>query len=148
MKTTQERFEQKFMPEPNSGCWLWTAACFTNGYGAFWFDGNQVQAHRMAWILEHGSISGGMHVCHKCDVRDCVNPDHLFLGTNADNTADKMAKGREARGETQGLAKLTEEQVKAIRRSGVSHCAIARDYGIHESNVRQIRSYRTWKHVA
>jgi hypothetical protein len=91
----KDRFEQQFIPEPNSGCWLWIGAIDGRGYGAI-KDSSRVmrRASRVSWELHRGSIPEKMCILHKCDVPLCVNPDHLFLGTNADNTRDMYRKGR------------------------------------------------------
>ncbi|HEV8448623.1 MAG TPA: HNH endonuclease signature motif containing protein [Gemmatimonadaceae bacterium] len=89
------RFFAKTVPEPNSGCLLWTASAHVNGYGRFAISKRiQERAHRVAWLIRHGEIPNGLCVLHRCDVPACVNVDHLFLGTLADNNADMMAKGR------------------------------------------------------
>jgi hypothetical protein len=91
------RFESKVFKLPESGCHLWTASLFDAGYGKFYVEKNKpVLAHRFSFILEHGSIPKGMCICHRCDVRSCVNPVHLFLGTIGDNNADRDNKGRHA----------------------------------------------------
>lgn len=83
-------------PEPNSGCWLWTGRYGNNGYGTFGGGrkGERTGAHRLVWEITNGPIPDGLFVLHRCDVRGCVNPEHLFLGTAKDNTQDMMAKGR------------------------------------------------------
>lgn len=91
---TLERFEQKIMPEPMSGCWLWTASLNDGGYGLFCLDGKDRTTHRVSWRLYRGEIPEGLCVLHKCDTRACVNPDHLFLGTYKDNNNDCVAKKR------------------------------------------------------
>lgn len=98
--TAAERFERHTIPEPNSGCLLWTGVVSSNGYGTFRIgpSGPSTSAHRAAWILRHGSIARGLCVLHRCDVRSCVNTEHLFLGTNADNSTDMARKGRGVRG--------------------------------------------------
>lgn len=142
------------------GCWLWTAAKNRGGYPAFkrYVEGvrKNVTGHRFSWELENGSIPkgyghNGTCVCHRCDVRHCVNPAHLFLGSTADNQADMKSKGRQARGETNSRAKLTEEAVKEIiglRKSGIGSRRIARRFGIGKTTVKNVCSRATWAHVA
>lgn len=84
-------------------CWLWTASVYPAGYGSFSHaPGKHMGAHRYSWELHFGPIPDGLFVCHTCDVKTCVRPDHLWLGTSAENTADKVAKGRQARGDASG----------------------------------------------
>lgn len=88
------RFHQKYIPEPNTGCWLWTDAPNRKGYGELVVGKKVLRAHRVSWFLHFGEIKEGLHVLHKCDTPACVNPCHLFLGTNSDNMIDKKLKGR------------------------------------------------------
>src|ERR1700761_773896 len=93
-----------------NGCWIWNGAVSGNGYGINTRAGKGKRMHREYYTHFKGPIPEGMHVCHRCDVPRCVNPDHLFLGTNADNMADKVAKGRQTRGAASKSARLTEKQ--------------------------------------
>lgn len=94
----QERFDAAYIPEPNSGCWLWLRVLNKkdDGYGTLRLNGICQSAHRVSWVLHRGTIPEGLWVLHRCDVPSCVNPDHLFLGTHQDNVDDKMRKGRHA----------------------------------------------------
>lgn len=89
-----EMFEDKYIPEPNSGCWLWIGA-LRAGYGNFWYKGKNESAHRVSWLLHNGKIPDEKCVLHKCDMPSCVNPDHLFIGTQRDNVIDAVSKGRQ-----------------------------------------------------
>ena len=89
-----DRFQEGYLPEPTSGCWLWKRAINSAGYGLIGKEGKLYTAHRISWELHNGPIPEGIQVCHKCDVKYCVNPDHLFLGTQKDNMDDAVRKGR------------------------------------------------------
>jgi hypothetical protein len=140
----QERLEDKFIPEPNTGCFIWLGSVDPQGYGRIFYDGANWRASRVSWKLSKGSI-GSLHVLHRCDNRLCVNPDHLFLGTNQDNILDKAKKGRVA------SAKLSPDKVKAIRRQradGASLSDLADQYGVTPATVHaSIVGKRTWAHV-
>jgi hypothetical protein len=91
----KERFYRKFVPVPECGCWLWTAHLNSQGYGSFLLKNKTREySHRFSWLLHKGNVPVGYDVCHKCDTRSCVNPDHLFLGTRKDNMQDCIRKGR------------------------------------------------------
>lgn len=146
------RFMSKVDIDHPSGCWVWTAGTTQNGYGGFRFQGTATGAHRVSWEIHNGPIPDGLQVLHDCpggDRRGCVNPDHLWLGTNADNMLDKAAKGRSnpAQGERHGAAKLTEADVLAIRTSQTGARSLARRYGVHRTNIWNIRNRKTWRHV-
>jgi hypothetical protein len=96
--------------EQDMDCLIWTGTLQSQGYGLTWANGKVLLAHRVAWEMYRGSIPKGMHVLHKCDRRNCVKVDHLFLGTNKQNVEDKISKGRDTRGETNGKATVTDAQ--------------------------------------
>lgn len=166
-----ERFENYFIPEPNSGCWLWIGGLNPDGYGSFrWSTRRSGKAHRISWRLYRGLLRGA-HVLHRCDVRCCVNPDHLFLGDNAANVADRVAKGRTvaisgpahphwkggisldrgtrgiARGERVHGSKLTESTVREIRAATGAQRAIAVKFGVAQTLISQVKRKKVWRHV-
>ena len=145
--TLKERFEEKYIPEPNTGCWLWNANAMPSGYGMIWDGGRTKGAHRVSYELYKGEIPEGLHVLHRCDVPGCVNPDHLFLGTHAENMRDRNEKGRAVRGEKHGQAKLTKKDIRDIREDVRSQEVIAVDYGICQAMVSAIKLKKKWAHV-
>lgn len=145
--TPAERLEKHSIPEPNSGCRLWTAATKENGYGAIRVDGRLQYAHRVAYELARGPIPAGMCVCHTCDVPACINPDHLFVGTVAENVADRVAKGRTSRGERHYGARLTGNQVWKIRTATGTLAQIGEKFGVSFQTISKIRNNRAWVHA-
>lgn len=146
-----DRFHDKISPEPNSGCWLWTGAVKELGYGVIGRGTRQqgtVKAHRAAYELYKGEISAGKIVCHKCDNPACVNPDHLFLGTLADNMRDCVKKGRnfipDNRGERASWAKLTYDAVSHIRTKSLPGTQFAKMYGVSKSAIYEIWRGKNW----
>ena len=91
----RDRFDDCYIPEPNSGCWLWLRSLRTNGYGQIWTGSIYMRAHRFSWERARSPLKSGECVLHSCDVRSCVNPDHLFVGTKKDNAIDMVRKGRQ-----------------------------------------------------
>lgn len=148
MKTVSMEHERDFQRlmrsvsmVPIAGCWLWTGAMKSNGYGDTWLRDRVVSAHRAMFELHFGPIPIGKHVCHRCDVRACVNPQHLFLGTRADNMRDAAAKGRIGH----HCAKLSFDDAEAIRASSARGADLSRRYGVSQNvicNIRAGRSYR------
>jgi hypothetical protein len=137
-------------PELNH-CWEWIGRVKSTGYGYMRAYGRSIGTHRFSWGLHRGPIPDGLHVLHRCDNRACVNPAHLFLGTNADNMHDKFVKAKQARGEGHGNAKLTDAAVREIRRraaAGEGLTAIGRSLGVGQTTVSYVVKGRTWKHVA
>jgi hypothetical protein len=178
MKTftgNQQRFSRYVGEKSASGCRLWTGGISANGYGNFrmrhglnWYS--DISAHRAAWLFQHGEIPAGKMVCHKCDVRNCVNVDHLFLGTALDNAQDRDRKGRYVppstanrqrgdnhtsrthpenlvRGTAHHQAKITENEVLIIRASTMKGVELARIYGLAPITVSRIRRRMIWRHV-
>ncbi len=146
-----QTFLDRTMPLTESGCWIWMGGMASNGYGAITGD----RAHRQSWKFFRGQIPKGLCVCHTCDVRLCVNPDHLFLGTIAENNADMIRKGRGValKGERHGEAKLTDQKVLAIRseyrkgQRGFGIRILAKRYGVSTPVIRGILLRRWWKHI-
>ena len=131
-------------------CWLWTGKLTNTGYASFnaTYEGQTFwKAHRFAYRVFKGPIPKGMCVLHTCDNRFCVNPDHLHLGTPADNAKQRESRGRGTHGELNGRAKITEQDVRDIRNSTESCSELARRYGLHDSHIGRIRTREKWAHV-
>jgi hypothetical protein len=144
----EQRFEKHFIPEPNSGCWLWCASSDPFGYGRLYGKGETTyKAHRVSWEIYNGPIPEGLFVLHKCDVASCVNPRHLYCGTNQDNTNDCCKKKRQAYGERQPGAKLTDAKIIAIRKDPRPQREIATSYGVHQSAIWLVKNGKAWKHL-
>ncbi len=131
-------------------CWLWTASRNYNGYGNFSLDGKTFLAHRIAFFLSNGISLSELFVCHKCDNPACVNPEHLFLGTQRDNMQDSLKKGRKPSypGSKNGRAKLTETEVNEIRRlhlEGYTSTPLIRKFGVCKSQINNIVAGSQWK---
>jgi len=152
--TSRERIIQRLLwyteVQPN-GCWHWTRVQTGCGYAQIGIDGKLISVHRLSYELFVGPIPDGMVVCHKCDVRHCICPDHLWIGTYQDNTDDMMKKGRCAViGSNCKKSKLTDEkviQIRKLKQSGISHSKIASLYGIHFTTVSDIVRGKIWKHL-
>lgn len=143
------KLEERSIPEPNSGCLLWLRSTYGNGYGSVFNSRTKRvgRAHRFAWEAVHGPIPVGLHVLHKCDVPSCINPAHLFLGTQADNMTDKKTKKRERFGGRHGMAKLTDRLAAEIKMAPGPQVEIAVAFGISKQTVNAIKRGRLWRHV-
>lgn len=150
--------EQKFMrfvfPEANSGCWLWVGGTARYGYGTFRLNKKGHMAHKFSYEMFKGQVPPGYVIRHKCDVTCCVNPDHLDIGTQADNLRDMHERGRNNQpfGEAKSQSKLTTEKVREIKihlrdKTFPSYAALARAYGITVSALYEIRSGANWRRV-
>lgn len=147
--TLTERFF-KYVKKTDT-CWEWVGSKCKNGYGRLNVKGIPVLASRISFQVHFGSIPPGMNVCHKCDYPACVNPDHLFLGTQQDNVDDMKAKGRERHrclsGEQHAMSKLTEDDVRAIRASNETGPELSRRFNISTSVIYDIRNRKLWRDV-
>lgn len=137
---------------PNeSGCMEWVKGIEPNGYGVFADRvNNKLSPHRMSYMLHYGEIPGDLCVLHKCDNRKCAAPDHLFLGTKADNCRDRTRKNRQAKGETQGSAKLSHQQVVEILlaiKAGEHQPTLASKFNVTRQCIWLIANRKNWKHV-
>ncbi len=162
-RSLSERFWGKV--NKTETCWLWTAKMSPSGYGYTSLGKKNIRAHRASFEMAYGKIPDGLLVCHKCDNPACVRPDHLFLGTSADNSADMVAKGRVSkgqkhskvmktttnRGENCHLSKLAEKDVLDIRarcKPGQRNMTeVAKEYGLTRTTVQTIVYRKSWKHI-
>jgi hypothetical protein len=149
------RFWSKVAVAGKDECWMWTACVRRKdeGYGAFFMNGRHQPASKVAWILSIGEVPQGLEVCHACDNPRCCNPSHLFLGTHADNNADKVSKKRHAYGERVGTAKLTEAQAAEIKRLKPTgrtplgyRAEIAKRFGVSRETITDVWG-RRWTHL-
>lgn len=149
-----EQFAAKFHAsyQTGEGCWEWAQTKFANGYGAVCYGGRVLQAHRVSYVLEHGSVETSKFVCHKCDNPACVRPDHLFLGTQKQNMADMLTKGRGnvRHGEYSGSAKLNDGKVRFARiahQCGMTYTRIGQIFGVSYKTIEQAVKRQRWAHV-
>ena len=140
---------RRYSIDEESGCWNWTQGTSSAGYGLVKFGGEQWIAPRLYYFVFVGPIPEGVMVCHHCDNPRCVNPDHLFLGTAKDTHDDAVEKGRKPgrRGMRAPNAKLTDDQVRAIRADNRHQAVIGKEYGLHQTAVCRVRNRVSYRNV-
>lgn len=144
-----EEFERRYIPEPNSGCWLWLAGINpSTGYGRFYTGVDTcIYAHKFSYQFFKGIIPKGRMLRHRCDVKSCVNPDHLLIGTALDNSKDAVERGLHAHGEKHGMVKLTAGDIAAIRNSKLSRVALSSKFKVARAHIGRIQTRQVWKHL-
>lgn len=148
MLTELERFERFYIPEPNTGCWLWLGQISTEGYGRFCASHqDRVYAHHYSYRTFVGPLVKGLEVCHECDVKSCVNPEHLILGTRQKNARDAVNRGLYHAGTRHRLARLTPDQIVEIRNAPGIQREIAERFGISQAMVSLIKLRKNWRTV-
>jgi len=156
MNTELEKYESKILRIPESGCWIWMGAVKTHKhpYGWVGYKGKNYNAHRLFYMLHHGIqlTNPKILICHTCDVPQCVNPDHLFAGTQKQNVNDMWQKNRQARRLIKPKCRsiLNPAQVFEIRKkclAGISDSDLSKIYKVKKETIRDIRLYRRWKNL-
>lgn len=148
----KKRINSKYTVNPESGCWIYTGGLSTGGYGQFSIKHKNFIAHRVSYEANVGKIPKGMLVCHTCDVRHCINPDHLFLGTPKDNAVDMVEKGRKfvLKGSDNHMTNLSEKDVVKIRKMhsmGTKQTNICAIYKVSPCTISNIVNLKSWTHV-
>ena len=153
MTPIRERFFKKVRVKGQEDCWIWTGAHNKYGYGRFNYYGKIINAHTASYLINKGEVSPELHVLHQCDNPPCVNPAHLFLGTNLDNIKDKCSKNRQKSGEKTRASKLTSHEVRSIRaeyrrgKHGQGEGVLARKFHISKTAIHDIVNNKSWKHL-
>jgi hypothetical protein len=143
----------KKIKKHKSGCWNWIGSKYPTGYGRFSYKKHKGYAHRMSYIVFKGKIKKNFCVCHACDNKACINPDHLWLGTQKDNIIDCINKGRRAiykTGENHKNHKLINKQIIEIKyklKNNMPIYKIAKHYFVHINTIYAIKNNKTWKHI-
>ena len=149
--STYDCFNDSYIPEPNTGCWIWLKFLDKDGYGFIRDNGVRHRAHRYSFLKHNGDIPKGHVVCHSCDNPTCVNPEHLFSGTKKDNTQDMLKKGRNGRTGTKGeknpKTTLKERDVISIIKSSSTYRELSKLYNVSVSTIGRIKKRHVWAHV-
>jgi hypothetical protein len=149
--TAEDLFYKNITPGAPNECWEWPLSHHDGGYGRVRHGSIEYRAHRLSYEIHHGPIPDGLCVCHTCDNRLCVNPAHLFLGTDRDNSDDKVAKNRQGRGNRMPHAKLNDEAVRQIRNlfatGNYLQRRLAEIFGVNDATIADVVNRRTWKHI-
>lgn len=152
--TTKENFLQR-VKKMDNGCWIWTGYVDEIGYGIIGAQGKNWKTHRLSWFYFNGNIPNGKKVLHKCDVRNCVNPDHLFLGTQSDNMKDCKNKGRNVSPKLKGtenpMSVLTDKQVLEMRKfrkeTNLSYSKIGKKFKVSAMTAYRAIVGESWNHI-
>ena len=148
-KRISKRFWEKV--DKDSECWNWQGCKLPKGYGQFSYKLKTEQSHRVSWMIHFGDIPDGMHVLHHCDNPGCVRPDHLFIGTNADNKQDMMNKNRQAKGSRLPHTILSENDITEIRElyktNKYTQKQLGEMFSVDQSNICRIINRSYWKHI-
>jgi hypothetical protein len=140
-----KKIETNSIRIPESGCWIWMSTIHESGYGRVCLGKKPFLAHRASYEEKYGKIPNGLMALHSCDVKSCVNPDHIFVGTQQDNMNDKVRKNRQAKGISHGNAKLTEDQAREIKFSSETSIKLAAKFNYSASMIREIKNGNLWK---
>ena len=148
LNARNEPFQSRYAADQITECWVWNVKNPLQRYG-WWKAHGEIKAHRASWVMHHGVIPPGMQVLHRCDCPRCVNPKHLFLGTQVANMEDMRTKGRAraSAGNQNTNAKLNETQVRLIRQDTRSLEQISEAFGVHKETVRRIKMKKLWPHL-
>lgn len=149
MKAVRDRFMSKVVVDAAAKCWTWTGSCTQAGYGRFGWSHPRltILAHRASLLIFRGLNAGQSLVCHRCNNPRCVNPDHLFVGTNAESMDNARRKGRTLQGRRNPLAKLTDGVIHAIRNDPRPQRSIAADYGVSQDTIHNVKARKRWAHI-
>lgn len=139
---------KRYIRDPETDCWLWQGGKESYGYAVMCFQGQRnIRVHRFVYEKLVGPIPSGALLCHTCDVRHCINPKHLFIGSGADNMRDMASKGRSAHGERNGVHKLTEDEVLKIYSSPLTSKQLSDQFGVYWTVVQKIKNGQIWRRV-